>query len=126
MCCKTIFTTEMSNIDSRMDTSAQYRSKNLLNQIRILPARHSASSFAPSGASIQNASGLPQGPAHPAKVGSMMRQSGCALQHLVGFDRRRHRPTCELIPLVGGVSVACPLAPPAQQPAINHARVTAN
>jgi hypothetical protein len=46
MCCKTIFTTEMSNIDSRMDTSAQYRSKTLLNQIRILPARHSASSFA--------------------------------------------------------------------------------
>jgi ABC transporter substrate binding protein len=46
MCCKTILTTEMSNIDSRMDTSAQYRSKTLLNQIRILPARHSASSFA--------------------------------------------------------------------------------
>jgi hypothetical protein len=46
MCCKTIFTTEMSNIDSRMGTSAQYRFKTPFNQIRILPARHLASSFA--------------------------------------------------------------------------------
>jgi hypothetical protein len=46
MCCKTIFTTEMSNIDSRMDTSVQYRFKTPFNQVRILPARHPASSFA--------------------------------------------------------------------------------
>jgi hypothetical protein len=45
MCCKTISTTELGNIDSRTDTSAQFRFKNPLNRIRILPSLP-ASSFA--------------------------------------------------------------------------------
>src|SRR5262249_61185524 len=34
MCCKTVFTTKLSNIDSRTSTSAQYRFKTPFSRIR--------------------------------------------------------------------------------------------
>ena len=46
MCCKTIFTTKTSNIDSRTNTSAQHPFKTPFSRIRLLRSRSAAKSFA--------------------------------------------------------------------------------
>src|SRR6478735_3817806 len=45
MCCKTIFTTRMSNIDSRMSTSAQRRFKNTVQLYSIIARSERSKEF---------------------------------------------------------------------------------
>src|SRR4029077_5082433 len=46
LCCKTIFTTRMSNIDSRTSTSVQRRFKNTVHLDSIIARSHRRRSFA--------------------------------------------------------------------------------
>jgi hypothetical protein len=52
LCCKTIFTAKMSNIDSRTSTIAQRQFKTHLSRIRLLLVRSVAKSFATQSARL--------------------------------------------------------------------------
>jgi hypothetical protein len=62
--------------------------QNLFNSID--PRRTWTAGVTTAGPSIQNDSGLPQGPADPSTGRLLMRQTACARRVPSWYDRRRH------------------------------------
>ena len=83
LCCKTIFATEMRNIDSRMRRSTQQRFKTAVSRIRLLRVHSAVKSFATQSANSHTHALLPAETLPASSLGGGVCHLACAIQEEV-------------------------------------------